>query len=83
MMIAQMNHEEGKQFILLGLSEMNIRRLVAGEPIKITRESHGDVVPENLIIGIMYGKSEKMMRDVLAKMGLITPDTKETSDPRL
>ena len=83
MLIARSIFENGKQFLLLGLSRENIRRLQADEPIRLTRETHGDRIPQGWVIGILFGETERDMEDQLRKGGFISEQTKTYIDPRL
>ncbi len=52
--------------IILGLSRENFRRLELGNPISITKESHGIELPAELPqIGIMFGETEA---EILAEL---------------
>jgi hypothetical protein len=44
--------------LLLGLSDENVRRLTDGQPIKVSRETHGEGIPDGLIIVLIHGKDE-------------------------
>lgn len=81
MMIARADNEDGEMLLLLGLSNENLRRLVMGQPMNISRATHGDGIPEKWRIVIMYGKTEQDMQRDLGDM--IGPDTKIHRDPRL
>ncbi len=78
MMIAQAG-----DVILLGLSRVNIEKLMEGKPIRISAKSHGPMIPPGLTIGIMFGETEKDIHDELKKVGVITQETTVTRDPRL
>lgn len=69
MMIAAQTRPDG-QLLILGLTRVNVARLMSGQPMKITRESHGEAVPTGLTIGIMFGETEKQMRDEIIKTGI-------------
>lgn len=67
-------HLDGDDYLLvLGLSRQNIERLQQGQPIDISRESHGMVVPPHLRIMIFTGETEAEMAKQMAP--LIGPDT--------
>jgi hypothetical protein len=72
-----------RTFLLVGLSGENLARLVAGSPIALSRESHGEVVPAGLTVCITYGATEMAMKAELEKLNVITKETKVTIDPRL
>lgn len=74
---------ETTQFILLGLSRVNIHRLMEGKPILLRRETHGAGVPEGWTIGITFGETELQMKKELEDAGLLGPETKIHVDPRL
>ena len=63
----------GKNDLLFGLSEGNIRKLKKGEPIKIDLKEMG---MEGTIF-ICYGKTEMDIMYDLKKAGMITPDTQQ------
>lgn len=50
----------GRLLIMLGLSRLNVERLMAGEPIKMTPELHD--LPPTLEIGIFFGETEEAMK---------------------
>lgn len=83
MMIAQMKTDDGKQFLLLGLSRENVNRLIAGQTIAITAEKHGDAIPKNMTIALMFGETELDMKRELESYGVVTKETKVSVDPRL
>lgn len=55
----------GRLLIMLGLSRLNVDRLIAGEPIKMTPELHN--LPQTLEIGIFFGETEEVMKQELEK----------------
>jgi hypothetical protein len=61
------------QLLVLGLSRLNIERLMNGRPISIERGTHGIAVPANLKIMIFFGEDEASMKAMMAP--LIGPDT--------
>ena len=75
MIIASTENPVGQHFLLLGLSRINIERLLAGQPIKITNQTHGPCVPPNLTLAIMFGETEASLREDLVKLGLIDKET--------
>lgn len=83
MIVAGSQGDFGEQFILLGLSEVNIELLKQGKPIRCTRDSHGNGIPAGWEIAIMYGKTEQAIMDELRGLGTVTPETKVYVDPRL
>lgn len=86
MIIARGSHRTGdktNEVLVLGLSRTNIDRLVKGDPIQITRATHGDGVPEGWEIVITFGVTEMDMARDFKSAGVIGPDTKVTIDARL
>lgn len=73
MMIAFAQLDSEQQLLVLGLSHANLDRLSQGEPVCISRETHGLAVPVGLKIMIFTGDTEDTMRDQLA--GLFGPAT--------
>ncbi len=57
--------------LLLGLSAANVERLQAGQPIRVTRASHGLSVPQGLTILIMAGDTEATIEAELRRIGAI------------
>ena len=67
MIIANGTDERDRDVFFFGLSKENIKRLLANQPIEITRESHGEGIPENLHFVIFTGEDEAgMARTFLA-----------------
>jgi len=68
---------EGKdhQVMMLGLSKANVQRLEQGQPIDVSRQTHGMGVPENLSIVIFMGDTEQEILAMFRKNGLIGPET--------
>lgn len=82
MIIARAGSEK-EPVLMLGLARVNIERLQADQPIKITRKSHGDGIPEGWTIIIMFGETEREMVKALSRAAMVGPDTKFNIDPRL
>ena len=64
-----------KVVLILGLSHANLGKLKEGQPIKITRESHGLMIPAELAIVISAAPTEEDMYRALVERGLITGGT--------
>lgn len=61
------------QLLVLGLSDENRRRLAAGQPINISRATHGMAVPAGLNIVIFAGHTEQtMMKQMESLIGSTT-----------
>jgi len=73
MLIARAALEDGGTLLVLGLSEENRDRLAAGQPMDISRASHGMAIPAGLQIMIFAGETEESMRAYLGT--LIGPET--------
>ena len=82
MVIAQTTTDD-HTFLLLGLSRVNIERLMAGQPIKISRATHGTAIPENLTLSLLFGETEQAIAKTLNDVGMIGEDTRIKVDPRL
>lgn len=65
--------------LILGLSDGNIERLKAGQPIRFTLAGLG--VPWEGSIGIFHGKTEADMAKMMRDHGLIGPETRIHEDP--
>lgn len=76
-------NDAAQEFLLLGLSRENVKRLTTGRPIRITRATHGDGVPEGWTVAIVFGETELQIKAALFAAGLIGPDTEFRIDPRL
>jgi len=59
-----------RQFLLLGLSAGNIRKLREGKPVQILKEELGI----GFDIGIMYGETEQAIVAELESLGIDLPD---------
>lgn len=66
--------DSGVEALILGLSRGNIERLLQGKPIRITRATHGDGIPENWLLCILFGETEQAIADELAVAGLLNKD---------
>jgi hypothetical protein len=67
------NHDDGRKFIVLGLSRENMRRLLDGDPIEIDWSAVGvDDQPNIIILG---GETEADIVRVLETYGAITGET--------
>lgn len=66
---------------ILGLSEVNIQRLKAGQPILSSLESFGVKTPGH--VAIIYGQTEQAIADEMAKNGLIRDETVIHGDPKM
>jgi hypothetical protein len=77
MMLIAEGVRPGKRMILLGLTMREVEALMAGEPIHLARETHGDLIPADLEIGLIYGRAESELVMDLVGAGLIgNPVTK-------
>jgi hypothetical protein len=61
MILAKLSDET----VVLGLSRENVERLIAGQPIRITKESHGVELPGIPRLVIVFGETEKAIADEL------------------
>lgn len=73
MFTARATLDDDSTLLVLGLSKENRKRLDAGQPIRISRETHGMAVPKDLKVLIFVGETEASMR--AAMEGLIGPLT--------
>jgi hypothetical protein len=83
MIFARGTTEQGRQLFIIGLSRLNMKRLKAGYPIRVRKETHGEGVPEGWEIMIMSGDTEIEMALQLERSGRIDSKTKIKTDPRL
>ena len=82
MIIARGSDKDGK-FLLLGLSCENIKRLTQGRPIRMTRKSHRDGVPEGWTVVMMHVETEQARKRMLEVAGLVNPEVPVHIDERL
>lgn len=75
MVIASGVRDGVRQFLLLGLSAENIRRLTHDEPIRITPETHPGC-PVDWEIVICFGQTEAAIAAELQRSGAVDQDTK-------
>jgi hypothetical protein len=68
MFIASAFLDDNETLLVLGLSAENRRRLAAGQPIDLSRASHGMAVPAGLRITIFAGDTEESMREQMASL---------------
>ena len=73
MFIATVYLGDDEQLLILGLSRENRQRLEAGQPIDLSRASHGLALPAKLKIMIFAGETEASMKAQLRE--LIGPNT--------
>jgi hypothetical protein len=73
MFIAAAMLENDETLLIFGLSRPNRERLEAGQPIDLSRTSHGMAIPAKLRIMIFAGETEQSMGDQLRE--LIGPST--------
>lgn len=73
--------EDGRETIALGVTRQNVRRLVEGEPIRISAETHPGM-SEKIRVLIFFGENERAITEDLKKHGLISEDTKLIAVPR-
>ena len=71
------------ELLILGLSDRNVAELLAGRPMRLTKQTHGAGVPGGWSIMIFHGKTEEDCAQMLKDGGCIGPDTKINVDPRL
>lgn len=87
MIIARGTNEtaDGKKgdLLIFGLTNNNLRQLVQGKPMKISRETHGEGVPEGWEVMIVFGPDEDTLAAMLKEAGVIGPDTEVNRDPKL
>lgn len=67
--------------VVLGLTTENIKRLMAGKPMHLTRDTHGEGVPDGFEFFILHGESEAAIAESLSPT--IGPDTAVHRDPKL
>ena len=73
--------EGADEVLLFGLSEENVKRLLDGKPMRLSRETHGDGIPKGWKILIFVGKTEAAMAEMIKPF--CSPQTQIRKDPRL
>lgn len=81
--VGESNDGKPTELLILGVSDHNVAALLAGKPMRISRETHGDGVPEGWSIMIFHGKTEDHLAQMLKDAGAVGPDTKIQRDPKL
>lgn len=70
--------------LMLGLTEENVKRLKLGQPIHVTRDKHGEAIPDSMDLAILYGKDSDELMNLLRSAGSVRPFSKaenESSEP--
>lgn len=67
MIVGRGDAADGQNVVLLGVTEDNIKALVSGKPILVSRETHGPGIPEGWKIAIVYGKDTKELYTILSQ----------------
>lgn len=73
MFIASTDLGGGETLLVLGLSQANRDRMAQGQPIRLSRETHGVAIPAGLKVIIFAGDTEESMKEELGT--LIGPTT--------
>jgi hypothetical protein len=81
-MIFGYRRKAGRLYVLAGLSAENIERLMTGEPIQVSQDTHGAACPEELVLQIVAGQTEDEIHATLVKAGIIRPGKTESHDHR-
>ncbi|HEU4345895.1 MAG TPA: hypothetical protein VFU31_30455 [Candidatus Binatia bacterium] len=81
MIIVRGEAKDGKRdaLVMFGLSHENIARMLKGEPVHVTRHSHGDGVPEGYEFVIFTGPTEEAMAEEIRRL---QPNAPEYTMPR-
>jgi hypothetical protein len=76
---ARATGDDGKEILLLGVTRENIRRLMDGQPIRVSAETHPGF-PESIRVLIVFGETERTLAEALKP--LIGEETKVIAVPR-
>ncbi len=79
MITARATGDDGTEILLLGVTRENIRRLTAGQPIRVSAETHPGF-PDNLRVFIVFGETEHALAETLKPF--IGEETKVIAVPR-
>lgn len=60
-----------RELLILGITEANVERLKAGQPIRVTAETHQGAIPEGWTVGIVYGLTREEIEIQLREAGLL------------
>lgn len=70
---------DGQTIAVLGLTRGNVDRLIAGEPIRVTAETHPGF-PASFVVMLFFGETDRDCANQLAP--LIGPRTKVVAVPK-
>lgn len=79
MITATATGANGEEIILLGITRENVTRLMKGQPIRVTAETHPGF-PVNRVIMICFGETERTLTEQLKSS--ISDETKVVMVPR-
>jgi len=82
-MIIARGKYKGDPLLILGLDDDNVARLLTGQIMLLTCETHGDGIPDGWKILIIHGSTEQKMTEELKKFGAISDETSIFKDRRL
>jgi hypothetical protein len=79
MMTAVAHAPDGARIVLLGLTRENVRRLTAGQPIRVKAESHPGF-PVDLVIAIVFAETDRELGEAIR--GVTDETTRIVTVPR-
>ncbi len=65
MILGRGDSEDGRQVLLIGLTDENVKALTAGKPIRMQQETHGPGVPDGWIVLIAHAKDDQTLANAL------------------
>lgn len=75
MIVARASGDHGEEMLLLGLSRLNIERLLKGCPIHLEQPTHAAALPRGWTILIAFGETEQAILDTMREAGCVTEET--------
>lgn len=81
MMTCVANADDGTRIVLLGLTRENVRRLTAGQPIRVAAVSHPGF-PLDLKIMITFAETDRELGEALRAADVVSDDTQIVTVPR-
>ncbi len=58
--------EENKRLLVFGLTKDDVNAVLAGHSLRVTRRTHGEAVPADLAVVILYGRTEADLEAIFA-----------------
>ena len=76
MLVARSPTIDGREMVILGITRLNLAKLLAKQPIRVSQETHGAGMPEDLVVIICYGDTEEGLAEELKAVGVLSDETR-------